>query len=107
MKRVLLGSSPSFILYLHIAGGVDFQAVTQSLTFTPDQYQMNVSIDITNDNITERSESFTARIIVGEEMSIHDTVTITIDDDDGKNLVKCVCMCVCYELIGTVNMKYE
>ena len=70
-----------------IAGDEDIQAITQNLTFTPNQYQVNVSINITNDNIAETSESFTARIIVSEVMSQYDTsIMITIEDDDGKRL---------------------
>ena len=56
---------------------------------------MNVLVNITNDNIAERiSESFTANIMVSEEMSQHDTsVTIIISDEDGKNRVASdVCM---------------
>ena len=70
---------------------MDFLAKPElELVFSRDQNKRNVTITITDDNVTEGIESFTAMIskapMSGVVVSITDpTVTIFIEDDDSKD----------------------
>jgi len=45
-----------------VAVGMDFTEVCQNLTFSSDDTQQNISIDILDDDITEGNESFTVTL---------------------------------------------
>ena len=77
--------------FSYIVADIDYLAPeSELLTFSPDQSQKNIFITITEDNITESSESFTAIIsevpMSGVMVSITDpSVSIVIEDNDSKD----------------------
>ena len=77
---------------------MDFTEVYQNLTFSSDDTQQNISIDILDDDITEGNESFTvtlsaipfdedqSAVALAQQVMLKtnfSTVTINIVDDDG------------------------
>ena len=75
---------------LHIAG-VDYQPLRTNVTLSPSIASQTLTVPIIQDQITERTESFRARIIVPEEtqqlgvqLGSLSELTVHIQDDDCK-----------------------
>ena len=75
---------------LHIAG-VDYQPLRTNVTLSPSIASQTLTVPIIQDQITERTESFRARIIVPEEtqrlgvqLGSPSELTVNIQDDDCK-----------------------
>ena len=72
-------------------GGNDYGSVTnRQITFNPgDSPLQTVSVTISDDNIVENNERFTARLTAENGVNIQpgaDTATVTIVDNDGLYL---------------------
>lgn len=69
--------------------GADFTSASQTLTFGPADVMLNVTIPITNDNVLEGIESFTARIssptLDGSVDITSPVATIRILSDEGQS----------------------
>lgn len=75
---------------LHIAG-VDYQPLRRNVTLSPSVASQTLVVPIVQDQLTERTESFQARIIVppetqrlGVELGSPSVLTVNIRDDDCK-----------------------
>ena len=75
---------------LHIAG-VDYQPLRRNVTLSPSVASQTLVVPIILDELTERNESFQARIIIppktqrlGVELGSPSVVTVNIQDDDCK-----------------------
>ena len=75
---------------LHIAG-VDYQPLRRNVTLSPSVASQTLVVPIIQDQLTERTESFQARIIVppetqrlGVELGSPSVLTVNIRDDDCK-----------------------
>ena len=68
--------------------GSDYQPVTRTLTFQPNQNRMCFNIPILNDQLDEGTESFSVEIISvpssGVVLGDPERSTISIIDDDGE-----------------------
>ena len=68
--------------------GSDYQPVTRTLTFQPNQDQMCFNIPILNDQLDEGTESFSVEIISvpssGVVLGDPERSIISIMDDDGE-----------------------
>ena len=68
-------------------GGTDYASVTQSITFLAGETSKQVSVAITDDNVVEATETFTATLstatpLDGRVVDVTDTGTGTITDND-------------------------
>ena len=75
---------------LHIAG-VDYRPLRRNITLSPSVASETLVVPIIQDQLTERTESFQARIIVppetqrlGVELGSPSVLTVNIRDDDCK-----------------------
>ena len=75
---------------LHIAG-VDYQPLRRNVTLSPSVASQTLVVPIILDELTERNESFQARIIIppetqqlGVELGSPSVLTVNIQDDDCK-----------------------
>ena len=72
------------------AANIDFIPQSMELTFLPDERTMEISVDIVNDDLSEESEQFTARLTevpAGSEVCVsasRSISNITIEDNDSK-----------------------
>ena len=72
-------------------GGDDYTSGGYEVTFPAGSSTAQLTIDITDDNITELTESFTASLSVSQSVSdlgvsvgSDDTATVNIEDNDGE-----------------------
>ena len=79
------------LLLTTIIAGVDYQPLRTNVTLNPLQVTENLAVDIIQDSITERTESFGVRIIIPEEaqqlgvtLGNLSEITVMIQDDDRK-----------------------
>ena len=95
--------TPSFQSSLPPAPG-DYNATTQTLTFTPTQSTHTVTVMIVDDTIPEDDEDFSASLTTsdGDVTLSPDRATALIVNDDGEDTAcmhactcACVCMCIC------------
>ena len=91
MSTTIAAESDAFLYSVeNLAGGSDFDASAQSITFRADEgRQKTVSITITNDSILENAESFSVEVTLasGTEQSgavVNSSATVTILDDDSE-----------------------
>ena len=75
---------------LHIAG-IDYQPLRKNVTLSPSVASKTLVVPIIQDQLTERNESFQARIIIppetqrfGVELGSPSVLTVNIQDDDCK-----------------------
>ena len=75
---------------LHVAG-VDYQPLRTNVTLSPSIASQTLTVPIIQDQITERTESFRARIIIppetqqlGVQLGSPSELTVNIQDDDCK-----------------------
>ena len=77
-------------MILSTTGGSDYQAVTRTLTFQPNEDQMCFDVTILDDELDEGTESFSAEIISipssGVVIGDPESSIISITDDDGEQL---------------------
>ena len=75
-------------MILSTTGGSDYQAVTRTLTFQPNENQMCFDVAILDDDLDEGTESFSAEIISipssGVVRGDPESSIISITDDDGE-----------------------
>ena len=75
-------------MILPTTGGSDYQAVTRTLTFQPNENRMCFNVPIMNDGLDEGTESFSAEIISvpssGVVIGDPERSIISITDDDGE-----------------------
>ena len=81
------------MLLLYVIAGVDYQPLRRNVTLSELQATENLEVTIFDDSITERTETFEARIVIPEEtqrlgvsLGSPSMLTIRILDDDGKSL---------------------
>ena len=79
-------------------GVSDYTSVSRMVTFSAGQSSASVSVPITNDNVIEATEMFSASLTaVSENVEIGaDTADVTIIDDDGE------LMSICYTRCGSM-----
>ena len=87
-------SQLSAVYILHIDTS-DFTALNQVFQLRSTQFVYNFNITITNDDILETTEEFSAHLTpVTQDSNIDtnpDMATVKIADDDGKNTVALPC----------------
>lgn len=75
-----------------VVGGNDYEALSERLlTFGPASTRFDVTVNISNDNIFEVTEYFSASLTLSsqpvERIAVDpDNTDITIFDDDGNNI---------------------
>ena len=75
------------MIYFHIAASEDYNSISHSLVFTPDNErdQQCRAVNILSDDNLEGTETFTATLSTGDDVSlVPDTETIVIIDNDGE-----------------------
>ena len=79
-------------------GVSDYTSISRMVTFSAGQSSASVSVPITNDNVIEATEMFSASLTaVSENIEIGaDTADVTIIDDDGE------LMSICYTRCGSM-----
>ena len=79
-------------------GVSDYTSVSRMVTFSAGQSSASVSVPITNDNVIEVSEMFSASLtaVTGDVEIGADTADVTIIDDDGE------LMSICYTRCGSM-----
>ena len=77
------------MIFLNSPGDADYTGVFQTITFLASETMRSVSVPITNDDVYELDETFTATISeVMDNPNVDitlETTTVTINDDDSKS----------------------
>ena len=92
-------------------GVSDYTSVSRMVTFSAGQSSASVSVPITNDNVIEATEMFSASLTaVSENVEIGaDTADVTIIDDDGE-LMPILCYIRCgsmYPIFLVVIVSFD
>ena len=82
-----------YAITLLISGAVDFTPIDQTLIFSKEVTEINVTVMIVEDSVNEMREQFTANLqLTTSEASViinPNVTTIFIEDDDRKLIIIC------------------